>query len=246
MSLARLTVLLTAVLPVCVLAKQPNAADVDRAARIAWLKEHAITLRSIDPTDEDFSDLEPLRKAIGEARIVQLGEQSHGDGATFHAKARLIRFLHQKMGFDVLAMESGLYDCRKAWELLREGEDPYRAVTHGVFGTWTMSEQFQPVIAYLGQAATSDWPLELCGFDCQFSAAPSRIDILNDVRAVFEQLDARALDATDRTALLDELGSMRRGPADDATYEKRRGLLDKFGRALAAASPSDRFSAAEL
>jgi erythromycin esterase len=245
MSLARFTALLTAVLPVCVLA-QLNAADVDRAARIAWLTEHAIALRSINPTDEDFSDLEPLRKAIGDVRIVQLGEQSHGDGATFHAKGRLIKFLHQKMGFDVLAMESGLYDCRKAWELLGDGEDPYVAVTHGVFGTWTMSDQFQPVIAYLGQAAKSDRPLELCGFDCQFSAAPSRNDILNDLRAVFERLDPRALDATDRMALLDELGSMRRGPTDDASYEKRRGLVDKFGRALAGTSPSDRFSAAEL
>jgi len=88
MSLARITALLTAVLPVCVLAQQLNAADVDRAARIAWLKEHAIALRSINPIDEDFSDLEPLRKTIGDVRIVQLGEQSHGDGATFHAKGR--------------------------------------------------------------------------------------------------------------------------------------------------------------
>ena len=39
----------------------------DREARIAWLNQHAIALRSIDPADEDFADLEPLRKAIGEA-----------------------------------------------------------------------------------------------------------------------------------------------------------------------------------
>src|SRR5688572_14029768 len=87
------------------LSAQETTADSERHSRVAWLKEHAIGLKSIDPGDEDFSDLEPLRKAIGAARIVQLGEQSHGDGATFHAKARLIKFLHQKMGFDVLAME---------------------------------------------------------------------------------------------------------------------------------------------
>src|SRR6476646_1280732 len=92
------------------LADEPQATP-QREARVAWLKEHAVGLRSIDPADEDFADLEPLRKVIGDARIVQLGEQSHGDGATFHAKARLIKFLHQKMGFDVLAFESGLYDC---------------------------------------------------------------------------------------------------------------------------------------
>ena len=215
-------------------------------ARVAWLKEHAIALRSIDPADEDFSDLEPLRKAVGEARIVQLGEQSHGDGAAFHAKARLVKFLHQKMGFDVLAMESGLYDCRKAWELLHQGEDPYVAVTRGVFGTWTMSEQFQPVIAYLGQAVKSGRPLELCGFDCQFSASSSRSTIQNDVKAVLEELDPQALDATARAALLEELRSMRRGPPDEAIYERRRGLFGKFAEALASARPSERLSAAEL
>src|SRR5262245_57214996 len=52
---------------------------VGEEARVAWLKKHVVPLRSIKPDDEDFSDLEPIRKAIGDARIVQLGEQSHGD-----------------------------------------------------------------------------------------------------------------------------------------------------------------------
>src|SRR5437867_6676689 len=209
----------------------------DREARVAWLKQHAIPLRSIDPADEDFSDLEPLRAAIGEARVVQLGEQSHGDGATFHAKARLIKFLHQKLGFDVLAFESCLYDCRKAWALLRGGAEPYEAVSSGVFGIWTRSEQFQPVIDYLGKAAKTDRPLELCGFDCQFTAKASREHLVADAKAVLARLDEKALDAAARATLLDALDILAKdGDAPEpAAQERQQKALAAFGRALAAA-----------
>jgi erythromycin esterase len=90
------------------------AEETTREARIAYLKKHAVPVRSIEAKDADFADLEPLRQMIGGRRIVMLGECSHGDGATFAAKVRLIKFLHQRMGFDVFAFESGLYDTHKA------------------------------------------------------------------------------------------------------------------------------------
>jgi erythromycin esterase len=140
---------LSAVALLCCMAPgsaQPPKSTED-GARVAWLKKHAQPLRSIDPQDADFADLEAFRRAIGAARIVMLGEQTHGDGATFQAKTRLIRFLHEKCGFDVLAFESGLYDCHKAWELLREGKTtPEKAVANGVFAIWTQSEQVRPLI----------------------------------------------------------------------------------------------------
>ena len=46
----------------------------------AWISRAAIPVRSIDAADEDFSDLEPLASAIGTARVVELGEPSHGAG----------------------------------------------------------------------------------------------------------------------------------------------------------------------
>jgi len=103
-----------------------------RASRIAWLNAHAGVLRSIDIADDDFADLEPFAKAVGDARIVMLGEATHGDGTTFLAKSRLVRFLHERMGFDVLAFESGLYDMRKAWERMQSGENPHKAIRRGV------------------------------------------------------------------------------------------------------------------
>jgi erythromycin esterase len=241
-----------------------DAKQTDRDACIAWLKQHAVPLRSIDPADEDFSDLEPLRAAIGDARIVQLGEQSHGDGATFHAKARLIKFLHQKMGFDILAFESGLYDCRKAWELLKAGTDPFEAVPSGVFGIWTASEQFQPVIEYLGNVAKSDRPLELAGFDCQFTDSASRTHLNTDIAKVLDALGPQAITAETRAAFFEALTAMKQrqpalpsvlemvakslkiAKANTEALDKEQKALAALGQALVAAQPSGAISAADL
>src|SRR5262249_6050536 len=82
--------------------------------RVGWLETHAHELDSIDFDDDDFEDLEAFGKAVGNARIVMLGEQTHRDGTTRLAKARLVRYLHEEMDFDVLAFEGGLYDMYKA------------------------------------------------------------------------------------------------------------------------------------
>jgi erythromycin esterase len=239
---------------------QEAASEADR---VAWLKEHAIALKSIDPQDDDFSDLEPLRTAIGDARIVQLGEQSHGDGATFLAKARLIKYLHQKMGFDVLAFESGLYDCRIAWEALQRGDKPLEAFQLGVFGIWTGSEQVQPLIEYVGQAATSDRPLELCGFDCQFTAAASRNNLKNDVNRILNLQSEQSLTAEARDGVRQLLTDMLRSqltrptPAEIAAKTSQtkphfevataqRKALQAWTEALAAANPTDALPAAEI
>lgn len=148
-------------------AQQPPAESQNR---VAWLSQHTSTIRSVDPADDDFSDLESIGRAIGTSRVVLLGEQTHGDGTVFLAKTRLIRYLHEKLGFDVVAFESGLYDTRVAWDSLRSGENPVTAFRRGVFGIWSRSEQLLPLIDYLGAQAMTERPLELSGFDSQFTA----------------------------------------------------------------------------
>lgn len=137
-------------------------------------------MRTIDPHDEDFSDLEAFAEMVGDARVVQLGEQCHGDGATFLAKTRLIKFLHQRMGFDVLAWESGIYDCHLAWDAFKRGDDPMDAARLGIFDTWR-SEQVRPMFEYLGRQARTDRPLELFGMDSQFSGRASKESVADEV-----------------------------------------------------------------
>ena len=103
------------------------------------LQRSLVPLRSLSPGDDDFSDLEPLARAIGSARIVQLGEQGHGAGAAFEARVRLIKFLHQRMGFDVVVWESGMFDLRAVNGALKGGTDPNEAAQLGIFTIWSGS-----------------------------------------------------------------------------------------------------------
>jgi erythromycin esterase len=223
---------------------QPAPATPDTDARIAWLRTHAAPLRSIDPGDEDYSDLGPIGKALGQARIVFLSEQSHGDGATFHARTRLIKYLHQKCGFDVVAFESGLYDCRKAWQLLREGKmNPRQALSQGVFDLWTNSEQVQPFIEYVGQQARGPHPLEICGIDCQFGPASEKY-LPGELNAFLEKLPSNSLPPDQRTAVVQGCKRMAgQGTGLDKDQEKAFAACRQL---LATVQPTATLSAEEL
>lgn len=149
-----------------------------------WIAEKAIAVRTIDPADEDFSDLEPLVNAIGTAEVVQLGEVSHGAGNSFSAKVRLIKFLHRRMGFDVLVWESGMHGMRQAQAGMRAGDDALAAGQQGIFPIWSHTEEVRPLFEYVKASQLSTRPLEMAGFDMQFTAPKAREHFAADLRAL--------------------------------------------------------------
>lgn len=150
-----------------------------------WLAENAHPIRTLSPGDHDFSDLQPLRAAIGSARVVMLGEQSHGDGTTFLAKARLVAFLHQEMGFDVLAWESGIWDMAQVWRQVQAGRAVLPASRGGIFAIWSGSEQVLPTLDYVASTVGTNRPLEMAGFDNQLTGplAGDSLHLLTDAFA---------------------------------------------------------------
>ena len=178
--------------------KHPEAANASGAERMAigdprtvWLRDHCAPLRSIDPLDTDFADLKPVAERIGNARIVILGEQSHGDGASFVAKCRLVRFLHEVVGFDVLAWESGLFDCREMEMALRSPDVPLNeAISRGIFPIWGASGHVTPVFRYARATHASPKPLEMAGIDCQFSSRSTHEVYAEKLFAFFAKIDA--------------------------------------------------------
>jgi erythromycin esterase len=127
---------------------------------------------SRDLDEPDFSDLEAFAAAVKGARIVALGEASHGDGTAFELKARLVKFLHGRLGFDVLAFESGLLDCRQVDLAMSTSTDPAATARLGVYGIWSDAREMAPLWNYVRGTHATDRPLRIAGFDCKLTGMP--------------------------------------------------------------------------
>ena len=76
---------------------------------VAWGKQHAIPLNP-DAELDDFSDLQPVKDLIGDARVVNVGESNHYTREFVRFRSRFFQFLVKEMGFKVFALEVGLVE----------------------------------------------------------------------------------------------------------------------------------------
>lgn len=151
--------------------------------RVSWLKENAIPVASlISTSDDSFADLEKFGDRIGQSRVVMLGEATHGDGATFAAKVRLVKYLHEKLGFEAVAFESGMFDLWKVQALLKSGEDPAVAFPRGLFGIYGLAGEMAPLFRFM---AAND--MAGLGFDVRFSGGASRQHLVADLKAFLKE-----------------------------------------------------------
>lgn len=151
----------------------PAALHAQSAAqKAAWLKQNSHELRSVATAqNDDFSDLAPFGEALKSVRVVALGESTHGDGSTMLMKTRLIRYLHEHLGFDVIAWESGMADVRTVQTALCDPDIlPEVAAAKGLYQIWTSSQQLVPLWEYVRATQRTSRPLTLAGFDCKFTS----------------------------------------------------------------------------
>jgi erythromycin esterase len=105
---------------------------------------------------------------------VWLAEGDNGGGSDVLAKTRLVRFLHEHLDFDVLAFQAGIHSSMATWRGLRIGEEPRAALTKSVFGALARSAEAEALVQYLAARARTPRPLEVAGFDSQFTGTAAR------------------------------------------------------------------------
>lgn len=144
---------------------------------------HVNKLRSIAPEDHRFDDLAAFGRAVDDAQIVVLGEQTHGEADVFSLKVRLAEYLHEKKGFDVLLLESGLFDGETIALRSAKGESVLQLAPGNLFFAYSKTTQARAMFSYIDAQQQAGTPLALAAFDSQQSGSLSQALLVNSLDA---------------------------------------------------------------
>ncbi len=87
--------------------------------------------------DLEQADLEPLLRRIGLARVVLIGESSHGSAEFYRMRQRLTRALIERRGFDFVAVEADWPDAARIDHYVRHAASaPAQWQAFARFPTW--------------------------------------------------------------------------------------------------------------
>ena len=128
------------------------------SSRAAWLASRLLVLDSRDAAGA-------FARSVGEARVVALGEATHGDGAAFALRDSLTRALH-RAGFRALALEAtGLYDLPA--DLATPGRALAAVDAVDAAWLWRSSAEALPGLRYAAGTVGAPGELRLAGIDVQ-------------------------------------------------------------------------------
>lgn len=143
--------------------------ELDEATR--WVKANAHPLRAVT-AGNGFTDLMPLKQILSGARVVGLGEATHGTREFFQVKHRLLEFLVRELGFTVFALETSQTAAHAINDFVLYGKaDRAKVLARQGFFNWDTEEM----------GATLDWMREynrsvpearkvrFAGFDFQYN-----------------------------------------------------------------------------
>ncbi|MFN0245218.1 MAG: erythromycin esterase family protein [Planctomycetota bacterium] len=197
------------ILPVLMMTASHSNEEVPAAAK-AWIERHAIPLTSVE-AENGFDDLRALATAIGKARIVALGEPTHGTREAFQLKHRLVEFLASEMGFTHFSIEASSPESFAIDPYVQndpgETRSPEELIGGMYFWTWN-TEEVRDMVTWMrrfnaGNAERKDARrIHFTGFDMQTPNVAATI-----VRSYLEAHDTALLERSEKT--LDDAVALR-------------------------------------
>lgn len=165
-----------------------------------WVSEN---VHSIKLNTDELKDLEFLKNEVGNKRIVAIGEQTHNDGATFQLRGKMIEYLIEEMGFEVILFEAGMFDLHYANESVKRSMQ-IDSLRNGILWFWKNANQHDHLFAYLQQQLQKGKELEFGGFDCKLTSSYGRKNghYANMLKALVKTLDSQFFSSADFVSYL--------------------------------------------
>src|SRR5271157_263787 len=143
--------------------------------QVDWMRKNAIPLKTVE-AGNGFDDMQPLKKIIGDARIVSLGEATHGTREFFQLKHRMIEFLASQMGFTIFSIEANMPEAYRLNDYVLNGNgDPEQLIAGMYFWTWNTQEVLDMVQWMRAFNQSGKGRVQFTGFDMQTPDVALRI-----------------------------------------------------------------------
>lgn len=157
---------------------------------IDWISENAVQISTVEPRN-GFEDLLPIGEMVGDARIVSLGEPTHGNREVFQLKHRMIEYLVEKKGFNIFALECPFGEARDINRFVVDGiGDPERALAGIYMWAWDTEEVVDLIVWMREYNSNPDHKkkIKFYGFDPQHIERAARVmlDYLAKVDPILE------------------------------------------------------------
>lgn len=171
--------------------------------------------------DENYAEgnWKAVLKQVKNKEIVLIGELNHGSRENFLVRNDLIKYLHEKRGFNVILFEAGIGELY----LLNRDKSEYSAkeLTSGFFGIWRTME-FVDLMEYIKSEQ-----LSIAGFDVQRSSGNAFKLLLKAVAEKYDLEAAQSTELEERFATLDRALTNRKS-VYEAVEPKTKELIEAY------------------
>jgi protein-L-isoaspartate(D-aspartate) O-methyltransferase len=170
--------------------------------------------RAASPFAEiDSADLTPLYERIGDARVVLLGEATHGTSEFYRFRARLTRDLVERRGFTIVAAEADWPDAARIDHYVRDLEHAAPDwIAFSRFPTWMWrNHEFRGLVEVLRELNEGREPERRAGF-----YGLDLYSLHTSIAAVLAYLDE--IDADTALLARHRYGCLTPWESDPATY----------------------------
>ncbi|MEQ8524908.1 erythromycin esterase family protein [Gracilimonas sp.] len=135
---------------------------------IALLNERAIPFAMNNQEQQKRSELVGLSEIVEGARLVALGENSHGSSSIYKLKLRMLQYLVEKEGFSVFALEMPAIEAEYINDYVQNGRgDIDQVLTKLTYPSWQTQEMIDIVEWMKHYNEQHNNSVEFRGYDMQ-------------------------------------------------------------------------------